>query len=83
MKGKQRRVIPQDATESREILVTLLPEILAEMKFLDDLEAEALSEAERFGPIRGHILRRQRIWSEALDQIEASRQESLGLRRAA
>ena len=73
----------RDARNSRELFLTVLTEILSEIKFLDNLEAEALSAAERFGPIRGRILRRQRIWSQALDQIEASRQDSLSVWRAA
>ena len=83
MQGNQSTAVRQDARKSRELTLSLLTEIVAEVRFLDDLESEALSEAERFGPIRGHILRRQRIWSQALDQIEAARQDSLALRRAA
>ena len=82
MQGNPSTAVRQDARKSRELILSPLTEILAEVRFLDDLESEALSEAERFGPTRGHILRSQRIWSEALDQIEASRQELLGLRGA-
>ena len=75
-----------DARQFREIILSLLTEIRVEMKRLDDLdelEAEALGAAERYGPIRGPILRRQRIWSDALDRIQAAREDSLDLRCAA
>ena len=75
-----------DARKLRELILALLTEIRTELKFLDDLddlEAEALGAAEQYGPIRGPILRRQRAWSDALDQIQAARQASVDLRRAA
>jgi hypothetical protein len=78
MQEEKRTALP-DARKHRE----LLTEVLAKVKFLDGLEAEALSSAERFGPIRGRIRSKQRIWSWALDQIEGLRQNSSVEGRAA
>ena len=45
-------------------------------QFLDRLEAELLNGAERHGPLRGQILREQRLYSDALDRVVAEREKS-------
>ena len=74
---------PHSSSSPRVINWIPLSEILAELEFPRGLESDALLGAERYGPIRGNVRRLQREWSRAIDQIEASRQNSLAADRAA
>ena len=44
-------------------------------RWLANLELEAQSAAENCGGMRGSVRPEQRMWSRALDQIEAERQK--------
>ena len=53
---------------------TRLSRIISELLFLQEADFEALSEAERIGPLNGPVMVGQRPWSQFLDQIEIERQ---------